>query len=152
QLAAGSVSFGHLTSHSVERRDDTGTPMNTIHQFDTTWNPSGNPETVTTTREDGASRTVTVHYDPFELAIATLTVTATAVPTTTVSIDRDPLTLNATSTTDPNGTKRGARFDGFDRETMSTITPPGGTEGALSFVHYDGFSDDGTADGPQQRS
>src|SRR6185295_1263177 len=41
-------------------------------------------------------------------------------------------------------TKRGARFDGFDRLTMSTITPPGGAEGALSFVRFDGFSDGAT--------
>jgi hypothetical protein len=134
-VAAGSVSLGHMTSHDVERHDDTGTLLNSIHQFDITWNASGNPSAVTTTR-DGASRTVTVHYDLFELAMIDLTVTATGLPATTETIDRDPLTLNATSTTDPNGTKRGARFDGFDRETMSTITPPGGTEGALWFNRY----------------
>jgi len=48
QLGAGSVSLGHVTSHDMERRDDTGRGMSTIHQFDTTWTASGNPHTVTT--------------------------------------------------------------------------------------------------------
>lgn len=151
QLAAGSVSVGHVTSHSVERRDDAGTLMKTIHQFDTTWNASGSLQSVTSTREDGASRKLTIDaYDPFELAVVHLTVTATGVPDTTMTIDRHPLTLDAVSTTDPNGTKRGAHFDGFDRQTMSTITPPGGAEGALSFVQYSGFADTGGGLPPQR--
>src|SRR5262249_42086527 len=140
QLATGSVSAGHLTSHSIERRDDAGQLLDTIDQFDSTYWPDGNLDTVTTTREDGASRTGTVSYDPFGISIVHLTLTATGLPTTEITIDRNALTLNAMSTTDPNGTKRGAFFDGFDRVYMSTITPPGGSEGALSFVSFVGFA------------
>ncbi|HEY6177082.1 MAG TPA: RHS repeat-associated core domain-containing protein [Kofleriaceae bacterium] len=138
QLPVGNVSAGLVTSHTVERRNDTGALLDTIRQFDTTWE-DGNPKVVATTREDGASRSVSVDYDPFGLAITDLTVTASGLPTTHTSIVRDPLTLFAVNTTDPNGTKRGAYFDGFDREYMSTITPPGGTEGALSYIRYLGF-------------
>src|SRR6185295_4697216 len=68
QLTAPQVSGGLVTSHTVERHDDTGALIGTIRKFDTTYDASGNPQTVTTTREDGATRTVTAAYnDAFHL-------------------------------------------------------------------------------------
>ena len=49
----------------------------------------------------------------------------------TASITPDPVTLNITSTTDPNGTVRGATYDGFGRVLLSKITPPGGVGGRV---------------------
>ncbi len=54
--------------------------------------------------------------------------------------DRDPLTLDTLTITDPNGTERGTLYDGFDRPVMSTVTPVGGTAGAVSMTSYLGFN------------
>ena len=140
--ASGSVAAGLVTSHTVERRDDTGAPLGTgtIRQFDATFDAAGNPKTVTTTREDGATRTVTVGYDPFGLAVATTTVTASGGLTLQTTITRDSVTLNPTSVTDPNRTQYGTAFDGFNRVTQTTVMPPGGSLGVLSTFKYYGFA------------
>ncbi|MGH9885694.1 MAG: toxin TcdB middle/N-terminal domain-containing protein, partial [bacterium] len=140
-LQAGSVSSGFLTSRSVERRDDTGHPLGTIREFDATYDDAGNPHTMTTSREDGASRSATVDYDSFGLAPVKVTSEASNVPTIQISITRDPLTLLVTGVTDPNGTQRGKHFDGFNRPTMLTVTLSGGVPGALSVTSYQGFGD-----------
>jgi RHS repeat-associated protein len=140
QLAAGTVSAGFLTSHTVERRDDTGTVLATLRTFDAIYDATGNLASVTTTREDGATRTVTATYDPFGLAPLSTTTSATGVPALQTTIIRDPITLTVLSVTDRNGTQHGTTFDGFDREILSTITPPNGTPGALSHVSYLGFT------------
>lgn len=139
-LGNGSVTAGLLTSHRMERRDDTGALLETIRQFDATYDATGNLSGVTSTREDGATRSVSVVYDPFGLAVRNVTTTATAVPTTQLSITRDPVTLGALTTTEPNGTSHGVTFDGFDRTILSTVTPPGGSPGAVSAMTYLGFS------------
>jgi RHS repeat-associated protein len=138
-LDVGNVSTGLPTSHTVERRDEAGAPHGEVREFDATFNAYGNPDTMTTKREGGVSRTATVHYEDFQLGPDTLTTTATGLPDMTISLTRDPLTLNVTSTLDPNLTRYGTRFDGFDRPVIWTVTPPGGTEGALSFTSYQGF-------------
>lgn len=140
QLAAGSVSAGLVTAHIVERHDDTGALLGTIRRFDATFDSAGNPSTVSTTREDGATRTVTATYDPFGLAVTSVTVTSPTVTTLTTSVVRDPVTLAAVTVTDPNGTEHGATFDGFQRPVLSTVTPPGGALGVLSAASYLGFS------------
>lgn len=140
QLAAGSVSAGFLTSHTVERRTEAGALFGAIRRFDATYDTSGNLTSITTTREYVAKRSATTTYDPFGLALVSLTTAATGAPTTTSSITLDPVTLNAPTTTDPNGTEHGARFDGLDREILSTSTSPGGAEGALSVTTYLGFT------------
>ena len=137
---ASGVGAGLVTSHSVERRDDSGALLATIRQFDATFDAAGNPKTVTTTRDGGATRSVTVEYDTFGLAPTKTTVNADDVPQLVTSITRDPVTLNATSVTEPNGTQYGTEFDGFDRITRSTVTPPGGSPGVLSTLKYLGFS------------
>ena len=139
-LSTGSVSSGLVTAHTVERRSDAGTLLGTIRQFDAGYDAAGNPSVVTTTREDGAKRTVGASYDVFGLAPTTITVTSPTAPALQTSISRDPVTLAAQTTTDPNGTQHGAKFDGFQRGTQATLTPPGGAVGVLSTVSYLGFS------------
>ncbi|HEY6175717.1 MAG TPA: RHS repeat-associated core domain-containing protein, partial [Kofleriaceae bacterium] len=136
---ASKVSAGRMTLHQGSRRDENGKVLNTFTDFTARYDANGNPTQITTSR-DSAQRVLTIGYDPFLLAPTSLQLSATSLPTTLVSVVRDPLTLQALSTTDANSTTRSARFDGFDRQTMSTITPPGGTEGALSVVRYDGFT------------
>ena len=63
------------------------------------------------------------------------------------------MTLKVTSATGPNGTVQGLAYDGFGRLVRSTVTPPGGTEGALASLRYDGFElfdidGDGIPDAP----
>ena len=141
QLAAGNVSSGFPTSHSVERHDDLGGLLGTVREFDTTFDTLGNPLTVTMTRDDdGVTRTATVDYDPFRLVPAVITLTATGVPATQIVVTHDPVTLNALTTTDPNGTLHGTTFDGFGRPVLSTMTPPGGSVGALAATSFVGFA------------
>jgi RHS repeat-associated protein len=167
-LPQGSVSAGLITAHLVERRDQSGGSLGTIRQFDATYDAAGNPLTVTTTRDDGATRTVSAAYDPFGLATTGITVTAsdapsdpgtsslrvaggvtlpppTLPPTLVTSITRDPVTLLVTSTTEPTGTQHGATYDGFERRLLETVTPPGGAKGVLSVVSYLGFTGDDPA-------
>lgn len=140
-LSAGSVSAGLATAHIVERHDDTGALLDTIRRFDATFDAAGNPSTVSTTREDGAIRTVTASYDPFFLATTSVTMTSPSSTTVlTTSIARDPVTLLAQTVTDANGTQHGTTFDGFERPVLSTVTPPGGPLGVLSAASYSGFS------------
>jgi hypothetical protein len=139
-LPVGSVTAGFPTSYTVERRDDTGALLDTIRTFDTSYDALGNPASVTTTREDGASRTATTTYDPFGLMPIGTTITATDLPALQTTIAIDPVTLHVLSVTDPNGTQHAATFDGFDREILSTIRPPSSALGALSITTYHGFT------------
>ena len=139
QLPLGNVAAGLATSHTVDRHSDTGQLLGTIRQFDAVYS-NGNPVDVYTTREDGAMRDVSITFDPFGLVIVNLFTIATDVPTTHVTITPDPVTLAPTTTIDAYGTQYGASFDGFDRQTLSTVTPAGGAAGALSFTSFLGFS------------
>ena len=140
-LPAGSVSSGFVTSHSVERRaTDDGTLLNTVRTFDAGYDIAGVPTSVTSKREDGAVRTVTLQYEPFGLVSVGAMIAGTGAPPVQVTVARDPITLNALSTTDVNHTQRGTDFDGFGRVVRSKITPPGGSLGVLSTRSYLGFS------------
>jgi RHS repeat-associated protein len=139
-LPEGSVSSGFPTAYIVERRDDTGALINTIRQFDANFDALGNATSVTTVREDSASRTVTTTYDPFGLVPINVVTTATGVPALQTTITPHPLTMNVLSVTGPNGAQNGATFDGFDRVVLSTVTPTGGVAGAMSITTYFGFS------------
>ena len=155
RLPAGKVSAGRLTSQIVSRRNaETGTPIldaigsSDIRVFDATYDPtSGALASVKTTRDDGATRTVTTTYDSFALAPVTVKTDATnadgtTLPSLQTTLTRDPLTLDIKSTTDPNGTQRGNTYDGFGRVLLLTITSAGGTTGALSSMSYVGFGTD----------
>jgi RHS repeat-associated protein len=141
----GSVSKGFLTGHSVENRaTDDGTLLGTARVLDSTLDTFGNPVTMTMTREEGATRTLTLTYDSFGIALVSARSAAsggpTTVPSMTTTITLDPLTMEVLGKTDPTGTRAGATYDGFGRILLSTITPPGGTEGALSSTVYSGFA------------
>jgi YD repeat-containing protein len=152
KLPAGKVSAGRTTSQIVSPRNaDTGAPIldasgsSNIRTFDATYNTtSGALASVKTTREDGATRTMTTTYDSFALAPVTVKTDATnadgtKLPSLQTILTRDPLTLDVLSTTDPNGTRSGNTYDGFGRVLLSTVTPAGGTTGALSSMSYVGF-------------
>jgi len=145
KLAAGKVSNGFVTGHDVERHDESGALLGTVHTFDATYNSAGNLNTVTTTREDTATQTVTLIYDAFQLVLTSQKIDAknadgTALPALTTAITSDQVTLNPTVVQDPNGTWRRATYDGFGRTLISFVTPPGGNNGALSSTTYNGFA------------
>ncbi|WP_147451091.1 RHS repeat-associated core domain-containing protein [Corallococcus llansteffanensis] len=140
-LASGSVSLGHLTSHSRDRRDTgTGALLNTVNEYTASYNAAGNPSTVTRVREDGAVRTVKLAYDDFGLALVEQRLDATGTPVLTTSFTRDPVSLATLTVTDPNQTQYGTDLDGHQRPVRSTVRPFNGTLGVLSTTLYDGFS------------
>ena len=152
KLPPGSVSNGFVTGHVVSRlKLDNGDPIvgvdgtSDIRTFDATYDTTtGKPITITKTREDGAAQKTTVAYDPFALAPVSVKTDATnadgtRLPSLRTILTRDPLTLDVLSTTDPNGTRSGNTYDGFGRVLLSTVTPAGGTTGALSSMSYVGF-------------
>src|SRR5262249_51258900 len=98
---------------------------------------------------DGAFTKSTFDYDPFGLVATNVTSTAvnpngSVPPAMSTSVTPDPVTLNITSTTDPNKTVWGASYDGFGRVLLSKVTPPGGAEAVLSSLTYNGFADGST--------
>jgi hypothetical protein len=152
KLPAGSVSNGFVTGYSVARlKLDDGSPIvgangtSDIRIFDARYDPAtGNPITITKTREDGATRTITLAYDAYGLAPVNIQTDAIngngiAMPSLKTVITRDGLTLNRLSTTGPDGTETGNTFDGFNRVLLDTIALPDGTRGALSSTSYPGF-------------
>jgi RHS repeat-associated protein len=147
KLPPGLVAHGFVTAHTVSRRNlDTGAALGDIRVFDATYDPAtGRLRTVTRTRDDGARQMHTWAYDPFGLVPVSVRTDATNANGTTLpflhtSITRDPITLQALTTTDPNGTQTGNTFDGFNRVLLSTVAPPGGTAGALAAWSYLGFA------------
>ena len=139
-LPAGNVSTGFVTSHSLERHaTDDGTLLSTVRTFDASYDAAGNPSSITSQREDGATRKVSLQYDPFGLASVGTRIDATGTPPIEVTTVRDAISLKALSTTDATQTQRGMDFDGFERVVRSTVTPPGGALGVLSTVSYLGF-------------
>ncbi|NVJ19648.1 hypothetical protein HUW62_00135 [Myxococcus sp. AM011] len=140
-LTSGSVSAGHLTSHSRERRDvNTGALLNTVLEYTASYDAAGNPSIVTRVREDGAVRKVTLTYDTFGLAQESQRVDATGVPALGSIATLDPFTLDTLSTLDPNQTRLGTDFDGYGRVVRTTMTPPGGALGVRSTTSFLGFT------------
>ena len=152
KLPPGKVSNGFVTGHIVSRLDlETGASLGDIRVFDATYDPaSGRLRTVKEKRDDGARQTQARAYDRFGLAPVSVRIDATnangtRLPSLQTDISRDPITLNALTTTDANGTQAGNTFDGFGRVLLSTVNPPGGTAGALSSMSYLGFAVGDTA-------
>ena len=140
-LPPGNVSAGFVTSHTVERRaTDNGMLLKKVRAFDASYDVAGNLTAVTSTRDDGATRKVSLDYEPFGLALVRARIDAAGAPPMETSVTRDPISLEALTTTDANQTQRGMVFDGFGRVVRSTITPPGGSLGVLSTRSYLGFS------------
>ena len=113
--AAGKVTNGFLNISRVTRYDmDTHASLGDLELFQVGFDPAGNPRNISRTRdEDGAGNFTDLTYDPFGLVTTKVTVSAvnpdrTDSPQLTTIFTRDPVTLNTTSTTDPNGTARGA--------------------------------------------
>lgn len=138
-LASGAVSSGFPTSHLVDRRTDAGNLDTTVREYDATYDIFGNVKTVSSRREDGALRTMTLSYDAFSLVPTSMVTTASGVATQTVTVGREPATLAINSVTDPNGTVRETSFDGFDRPTATMITTPDGISGQMTATAYVGF-------------
>jgi RHS repeat-associated protein len=140
-LAYGSISKGLPTGHIVERRaTQTGALLTAIRTFDATYDLAANPVAITSAREDGAQRTVTLDYDPFGLQVVRTRTNATGTPQLEETLALDPMSLEPLASIDANGTARGLQFDGFGRVTRTTLRPPGGSVGVLSVTRYLGFS------------
>ncbi len=138
-LTPGVVSDGRITSHSTDRRaTDTGALLNTIHEYDATYDNDGNLYTVRTQR-DNAIRTITFGYDTFGLVPTRVNRDATGVPSDAIVISYDPISMLPLASTDPNNNRRGFDYDGFGRPVRSTITPAGVPTGVLSTASYLGF-------------
>lgn len=114
--------------------------------FDAKYDPVTSAMTsITTAREDGATRTMNTTYEQFAVAPLTMKSDATNAggtkpPPLQVTSTRDALTLDPTSVTNTNGTQVGHTYDGFDRVLLSSITPPSGPAGVLSVTSYLGFA------------
>lgn len=148
-LEPGLVSRGMLTSRSSGRFDlASGQPIDSlrpeVRAFEATYDASGNLATISTAREDGATKTTTLAYEPFGLVPVSARITASGTgslpPSLLTTSVVDPVTLNVLGVIDANGTRRGRSFDGFGREILETITPPGGSEGVLARTSYLGFA------------
>jgi YD repeat-containing protein len=139
ELTLGQVSRGLPTAQFVERRTEAGALLGTVRLLEAQYGSEGNLTVVTNRRDDGAVRTTAVRYDDFALAGIIFRTNATGLPEQRIDLGRDPLTLNVTTSRDANLTVSSTRFDGFDRPVMTTVTPPGGVEGALSCTTYQGF-------------
>jgi RHS repeat-associated protein len=140
-LPPGVVSDGRVTSHDLDRRNTgNGGLLNTVHEFDATYDAAGNLITVRTQR-GGAIRTVTLGYDSFGLVPIDTRVDATGIPSNNLVTRFDPVSLQTISSTDANQVTRGIDFDGFGRPVRATLTPPGGTLGVVSAASYLGFSE-----------
>ena len=139
----GTVTAGLLTSTTSERHTtDDGNLIASIHMFDASYDAVGNVDTVMAVRDDGAVRQTHYTYDAFGLAPVTTQVASSSLTNIVTATTYDPVTLLPLSTTDANGTARGATYDGFGRILTSTITPPGGAVGVLAVTSYVGFADD----------
>lgn len=151
KLPAGRIDKGFLTAQLVARLDPaSGTPVDPsnpqIRRFDAVYDSaSGNPVRHTVTRDDGATAVTTTGYDSFGLAVISSQTRATnadgsSIPALNTSAVIDGVSLDLLSSTDANGSRRGIVYDGFGRVRISTFTPPGGSEGALSTTRYLGFA------------
>ncbi len=144
-LAVGSVSSGFVTSQILERRDDVGALLATLRAFDASYDSMGNPVSSTTTRDDGANRTVKWTYDAFGLAATAVRTEGSNAsganpPPQQLSIIRDALTLAPVFQAETNGMAMSHTYDGFGRAVLSSVTPPTGLAGVLSSMKYLGFA------------
>ena len=159
ELTAGQVLNGFITSSTVTRYDgDTHLPLADIRLFDASYDPTtGILQSTTKTRDgDNARQGTNFTYDPFGLVLTRKDVwsTRTNFDTLSATFVPDPVTLKVTSATGPNGTVPGLGLRRLRPPgPVDGCTPPGGTEGALSSLRYDGFElfdidGDGIPDAP----
>jgi RHS repeat-associated protein len=139
-LAAGVVSSGRTTSHTVQRiATDNGALLRTVKAFDATYDAAGNLVSMTTER-GGATRTVRFAYDPFGLVVVRANLEASGLPPTESSVRHDPVSLERVVSTDPYGTEWGTQYDGYGRRLRATVQRPGDTLGVTSATTYLGFA------------
>jgi hypothetical protein len=141
KLLQGLVSQGFLTAHIVYRRTtDTGTFLGSVREFDADYDVAGNPWRMVKQREDGATRTITLGYDEFGVAIVETTVNGTNVPTLSASHNVDLVSNEVLSISDERGVVHKTTFDGFGRALSSSIsTSSGDPVGVLATRIYSGF-------------
>lgn len=140
-LAQGSVGAGRITGHTLQRRaSDSGELFGTVRDFDATYDPAGNPFTLTSKRDDGVVRTQTLRFDPFGLVPIRTETTGTGVPALGVTFFVDPVSLDVVSAKDANSSVQGTMFDGFGRPVLATVEAPQGPSGAIVSLMYSGFS------------
>ncbi len=141
QLPYGAVSAGHVTAHTVDRREtSTGALIGSVRVFDAVFDATGNLASLRTER-DGATRTVGFEYDAFGVLPLRTSIDATGIPAMSVTLDVDPVSLAVLGVVDPRQVRRGADFDGFGRRVRSWLALPDGTSGVVATARYDG--DDG---------
>ncbi len=145
-LPAGQVTMGRITAHTVDRRaTDNGASLGTIKTFDAEYDSMGNLVAILSQR-DAHTRTARLTYDEFGLVVVGTRVEATGVPVMSTAMTYDPVSLLPVASTDINGTETGAVYDGFGRQTRTTLRAPGGQSGVVSTATYQGFEG-----GPQGR-
>lgn len=141
KLPPGNVSRGLTTAHTILRyAPDTGTCLGEVREYDIDYDTAGNPIEIVQVREDGATRSTAISYDPFGLVPRHISLTATGAPTLEVFHAVDPVSSEVLASTDENSTTRGTSFDGFGRPLLSKIETPDGTKGVLVARSFEGFS------------
>lgn len=140
KLPPGSVSYGLLTAHTVERRDtQDGTLLDSIRELDAYYDALGNVVQVLRTRaHDGAQHVVSMQYDAFGLAPVRVKEEGTGAAVQETVYELDPITLDAVRVTDANNVATGSVFDGFGR-LRQELTHVSGAKEALSTRKYLGF-------------
>jgi RHS repeat-associated protein len=139
-LPPGSVGTGKVTSHTTDRHaTDTGTFLGTIRDYDIDYDAQGNPTQIRR-KQAGAQQTVTFDYDPFRLVVVSMADSGSGTVAVQSSRAVDPVSLLILSSTDANGTERGATYDGFGRTLLTTVKPKGGPVGARSSTTYAGYA------------
>jgi hypothetical protein len=131
------------TAHTVYRHaTDTGALLDVNREYDADYDATGNPITVTSTRDDGAWRRTTIGYDVFGIAATDATVIGSDATQRHVSQVTDPISGALLSATDENGTTHGFKAAAFGRPSSVTVQRPGDSSpGLLAFQWYEGFDD-----------
>jgi RHS repeat-associated protein len=144
-LPTGLVSTGLVTSHTIYRHDGKGEYRGTIRDYDVSYDAHSNPRRVDRRREDGANRTVGVRFDTFGLTPTEVAVGGSDVPELRTVFSLDPLTNNIISTTDPNGTTRGRKYDAIGRVAWETFKTASSTSELITrATTYSGFYGSGS--------
>ncbi|MCP3060099.1 hypothetical protein LXT21_15050 [Myxococcus sp. K38C18041901] len=139
-LPAGSVSVGHVTTHRRDRRNASGTVLDSVLEYTAGYDSAGNLASVQRVREDGAVRTVKLFRDEFGLGVTEMRVEATGLPTFSTTSELDPLTAEVTAVTEPNQTREVFEVDGYGRLVRTLVQPPNEPLGVLSTRAYLGFT------------
>ncbi|MCW5800976.1 MAG: hypothetical protein KIT31_01075 [Deltaproteobacteria bacterium] len=139
-LPAGSVWRGLVTRRNTDNYNTaTGQYIGSSRDFDAFYDGSGNP--ISVVRARGTDTHVTyVTYDPFGIAAVRVSSQATGTPPLESSVVLDPITLAVATSVDPNGSEQSNVVDGFGRPVLAKFRAPGGTEGVVAQLSYQGFT------------